>query len=91
MGWLMLTERNVQKYYPKATEMAKGHLHQTRNNIHSPPKKNLPHAKHATPCYSMARKYAMSTPKRTRYAIPCSPTKQASSRCVCNKATNISW
>jgi hypothetical protein len=35
IGWPMLTERNVQKYYPKTTETAKGHLNQTRKNIRS--------------------------------------------------------
>ena len=25
VGWTMLTERNDQKYYPEATETAKGH------------------------------------------------------------------
>ncbi len=30
IGWPMLTERNVQKYYPKTTKTAKGHLNQTR-------------------------------------------------------------
>ncbi len=29
VGWPMLNERNVQKYYPKATKTAKGHLNQT--------------------------------------------------------------
>jgi hypothetical protein len=33
MGWPMLTERNVQKYYPKATKTAKGHRNQTRKNV----------------------------------------------------------
>ena len=35
VGWPMLTERNVQKYYPKTIETAKGHLNQTRKNIWS--------------------------------------------------------
>ncbi len=30
MGWPMLMEHNVQKYYPKAIKTAKGHLNQTR-------------------------------------------------------------
>jgi hypothetical protein len=33
MGWPMLTECNVQKYYPKTIETAKGHLNQTRKNV----------------------------------------------------------
>ena len=33
VGWPMLAERNVQKYYPKATKTAKGHLNQTRKNV----------------------------------------------------------
>jgi hypothetical protein len=35
IGWPMLTERNVQKYYPKTTKTAKGHLNQTRKNVPS--------------------------------------------------------
>jgi hypothetical protein len=42
VGWLMLMECNVQKYYPKATKTAKGHLNQTRKT-YAPPKKNLHH------------------------------------------------
>ena len=30
VGWLMLTERNIQKYYPEATKTAKGHLKKKR-------------------------------------------------------------
>jgi hypothetical protein len=33
MGWPMLTEHNVQKYYPKTIKTAKGHLNQTRKNV----------------------------------------------------------
>jgi hypothetical protein len=33
IGWPMLTERNVQKYFPETTKTAKGHLNQTRNNV----------------------------------------------------------
>ncbi len=35
VGWPMLTERNIQKYYPKTIETAKGHLNQTRKNVGS--------------------------------------------------------
>jgi hypothetical protein len=35
VGWPMLTECNVQKYYPKTTKTAKGHLNQTRKNVQS--------------------------------------------------------
>jgi hypothetical protein len=42
VGWPMLTERNVQKYYLKATETAKGHLNQTRKNIRSTKEKPVP-------------------------------------------------
>jgi len=42
VGWPMLTERNVQKYYPKATEAAKRHLHQTRKNIRSTKEQPVP-------------------------------------------------
>ena len=42
MGWFMLTECNVQKYYPEATETAKGHLNQTRKNVQSTKEKPAP-------------------------------------------------
>ncbi len=35
-------EYNVQKYYPKATETAKGYLNQTKKNIRSTKEKPLP-------------------------------------------------
>ncbi len=38
----MLTERNVQKYYPKTTETAKGQLNQTRKNVWSTKVKATP-------------------------------------------------
>jgi hypothetical protein len=33
MGWPMLTEHNVRKYYPEMIKTAKGHLNQTRKNV----------------------------------------------------------
>ncbi len=42
VGWLMLMECNVQKYYPKATKTAKGHLNQTRKNVCSTKEKPAP-------------------------------------------------
>ncbi len=38
----MLMECNVQKYYPKATKTAKGHLNQTRKNVRSTKEKSAP-------------------------------------------------
>jgi hypothetical protein len=35
VGWPMLTECNVQKYYPETIKTAKGHLNQTRKNERS--------------------------------------------------------
>jgi hypothetical protein len=35
MGWPMLTESNIQKYYPETIKTAKGHLNQTRKNVRS--------------------------------------------------------
>jgi hypothetical protein len=35
MGWPMLTERNIQKYYPEMIKTAKGHLNQTKKNVRS--------------------------------------------------------
>jgi hypothetical protein len=42
MGWPMLNEHNIQKYYPKTIETAKGHLNQTRKNVHSTKAKTVP-------------------------------------------------
>ncbi len=38
----MLTERNVQKYYPETIKTAKGHLNQTRKNIRTTKVKATP-------------------------------------------------
>ena len=35
VGWPMLTERNVKKYYPETNETPKGHLNQARKNVRS--------------------------------------------------------
>jgi hypothetical protein len=32
VGWPLLTEANVKKYYPESTETPKGHLNQSRKN-----------------------------------------------------------
>ncbi len=42
VGWPMLTECNIQKYYPKTIKTAKGHLNQTRKNIWSTKVKAAP-------------------------------------------------
>jgi hypothetical protein len=40
--WPVLTECNIQKYYPKTTKTAKGHLNQTRKNVGSTKVKATP-------------------------------------------------
>ncbi len=35
IGWPLLTEQNVAKYYPETTETPKGHLNQARKNVRS--------------------------------------------------------
>ena len=35
VGWPILTERNVSKYYPETDETIKGHMNQTRKNVRS--------------------------------------------------------
>ena len=35
MGWPLLTEHNVRKYYPETSETPKGHMNQTRKNVRS--------------------------------------------------------
>jgi hypothetical protein len=42
VGWPMLTERNIQKYYPKTIKTAKWHLNQTRKNVRSTKVKTPP-------------------------------------------------
>jgi hypothetical protein len=42
VGWLMLTERYVKKYYPKTIKTAKGHLNQMRKHVQSPKAKAMP-------------------------------------------------
>ncbi len=42
VGWLMLNERNVQKYYPETIETPKGHLDQMRKNVRSTKEKSAP-------------------------------------------------
>jgi hypothetical protein len=42
VGWPMLTECSVQKYYPEATKTAKGHLNQTRKKVCSTKEKPAP-------------------------------------------------
>jgi hypothetical protein len=32
VGWPLLTEKNVAKYYPETTETPKGHMNQTRKH-----------------------------------------------------------
>ncbi len=42
VGWPMLNECNVQKYYPKTIETAKGHSNQMRKNVCSTKAKTAP-------------------------------------------------
>jgi hypothetical protein len=42
VDWPMLTERNVQKYYPQTIKTAKGHLNQTKKNVWSTKVKMAP-------------------------------------------------
>jgi hypothetical protein len=42
VGWPMLTECKIQKYYPETIETAKGHLNQTRKNVQSTKAKAAP-------------------------------------------------
>ncbi len=42
VGWPMLNERNIQKYYPETIKTAKGHLNQTRKNVCSTKAKTAP-------------------------------------------------
>ncbi|MGV7235206.1 MAG: hypothetical protein ACQ9ET_03015, partial [Nitrosomonadaceae bacterium] len=41
VGWPMLTEQNVNKYYPETNETPKGHMNQTRKNVRSTKAKPL--------------------------------------------------
>ena len=42
VGWPILTERNVSKYYPKTDETIKGHINQNRENVRSTKTKQVP-------------------------------------------------
>ncbi len=42
IGWPMLTERNVNKYYPETSETPKGHMNQRRKNVRSTKAKQTP-------------------------------------------------
>jgi hypothetical protein len=42
IGWPMLTERSINKYYPETSETSKGHMNQTRKNIRSTKAKRTP-------------------------------------------------
>ena len=35
IGWPVINERTVSKYYPETTETPKGHMNQTRKNVRS--------------------------------------------------------
>ena len=41
-GWPMLTERNINKYYPDTMATPNGHLNQTRKNVRSTKPKPVP-------------------------------------------------
>jgi hypothetical protein len=42
IGWPMLTEHNVNKYYPETSETSKGHMNQTCKNVRSTKVKRTP-------------------------------------------------
>jgi len=42
VGWPMLTEQNVSKYYPKTNEILNGHMNQTQKNVRSTKVKQFP-------------------------------------------------
>ena len=44
VGWPLLSEKNVRKYYPETTETPKGHMNQTRKNVRSTKSKITPSA-----------------------------------------------
>jgi hypothetical protein len=90
VGWPMLTERNVQKYYPETIETAKGHLNQTRKNVWTTKVKatlletcNTSHLHGKKVCDVYSQMYMV---QETTF-----PTKQASSPSDLFIATNTSW
>ncbi len=42
ISWPMLTECNINKYYPETSETSKGHMNQTRKNVRSTKAKQTP-------------------------------------------------
>jgi hypothetical protein len=42
VGWPLLTEKNIAKYYPDTVEMQKGHMNQSRKNVRSTKRQRQP-------------------------------------------------
>jgi hypothetical protein len=42
VGWPLLTEKNIAKYYPETDETPKGHMNQMRKNVRSTKAKRQP-------------------------------------------------
>jgi hypothetical protein len=42
VGWPLLTEKNIAKYYPDTVETQKGHMNQSRKNVRSTKRQRQP-------------------------------------------------
>jgi hypothetical protein len=61
VGWPLLTEKNVSKYYPETTETPKGHMNQTRKNVRSTKTKSHPFEQNKTEQLKKLGNYLSST------------------------------
>ena len=90
VGWPLLTEKNVAKYYPDTDETPKGHLNQTRK-MSAPPNTTLHHSSTPTAPPCEGRRSRTSTPPSTMSEKPSSPTKPVNSPHGPAGATSMSW
>ncbi len=90
IGWPLLTEKNIEKYFPDTPEIQQGHMAQTRKNVRST--KHLSQDLHHPMLLpSRARRHATSTLPSTMFVKLPFPTKLGISLHNHNEATNTSW
>ena len=90
VGWPLLTEKNIAKYYPDTVEMQKGHMNQSRKMC-DPRNDNANRSKQQMLLPFEERKSVTFSPQCTKSERPFSPTKQDSFPPDLNVATSILW
>jgi hypothetical protein len=88
IGWPMLTERNINKYYPETSETSKGHMNQTRKNVGSTKAKQTPLETCDTLHLHGKKVRDIYTQQCMTSARLCFQTKQDNSRRARRAATN---